>query len=184
MHDALGSRAIRWAICYYSGSGNTKLACKFIAARLSIPVDLVDITVVPGADLAAYDAVGLATFTDFGSIPERFIRYLAGLPDQGGKAGLLPQHLWAYERAHRIRLHRSREQRQVHGRRLPLTSHAGVVSAHDRARPGFRKSAKPCEDALLRALRRFTTLVCVQPRRGRSTASLAPHATASTHDCT
>lgn len=85
MHDALGSRAIRWAICYYSGSGNTKLACKFIAARLSIPVDLVDITVVPGADLAAYDAVGLATFTDFGSIPERFIRYLAGLPDQAAK---------------------------------------------------------------------------------------------------
>lgn len=40
---------------------------------------------VRSADLAAYDAVGLATFTDFGGIPERFVRYLTGLPDQAGK---------------------------------------------------------------------------------------------------
>lgn len=85
MRATQGGQTIRWAICYYSGSGNTKLACEFIAARLGDPVDPIDITVAPDADLAAYGVVGLATFTDFGSIPERFIRYLAGLPDQAAK---------------------------------------------------------------------------------------------------
>jgi NAD-dependent dihydropyrimidine dehydrogenase PreA subunit len=76
---------IRWAVCYYSGLGNTKLACEFIAARLGHPVDLIDITTSSGLDLACYDAVGLATFTDFGGIPELFVRYLRSLPAQADK---------------------------------------------------------------------------------------------------
>lgn len=36
---------MRGVICYYSGSGNTKLACRYIAKRLKqIQVDLFDIT--------------------------------------------------------------------------------------------------------------------------------------------
>jgi ferredoxin len=65
--------------------GNTKLACEFIAARLGDPVDLFDVTAAAEQDLTPYDIVGLATFTDFGGIPRLFERYLAGLPDQGGK---------------------------------------------------------------------------------------------------
>ena len=34
---------MRGVICYYSGSGNTKLACKYIAANVQVPFDLVDV---------------------------------------------------------------------------------------------------------------------------------------------
>lgn len=75
---------MRIAICYYSGSGNTKLACERIAARLDAEVDLVDI-VRKTPDLAAYDAVGFACSTDFWTMPQVFVDFMADLPEQPGK---------------------------------------------------------------------------------------------------
>lgn len=57
-------------ICYYSGTGNTKLACQYIKSRLkACSVDLLDIkaNVIPNCDI--YDLVGFATFTDWGDPP-------------------------------------------------------------------------------------------------------------------
>ena len=76
---------MRGAICYYSGSGNTKLACEHVAARIGVPFDLVDVTSGAAPDLAPFDVVGLAASTDFGGVPQRFETFLAGLPPQGGK---------------------------------------------------------------------------------------------------
>ena len=51
---------MRGAICYYSASGNTKLACTYAGGRLGAACDLIDVTNGAEVDLAAYDFVGLA----------------------------------------------------------------------------------------------------------------------------
>lgn len=52
-------------ICYYSSTGNTKLACQYIQKNLvDANVDLFDITNKEIPDLSHYDFVGFATFTD------------------------------------------------------------------------------------------------------------------------
>ena len=76
---------MRGVICYYSGSGNTKLACEYVGARLGIEFDLVDVIAEDAVDLSPYDAVGLAAPTDFGGLPHRFETFLAQLPPQGGR---------------------------------------------------------------------------------------------------
>ena len=75
---------MRGVICYYSGSGNTKLACGYLAAGVLVPFDLVDVTQGRAVDLAPYDVVGLAASADFGGIPKRFETFLAELPAQDG----------------------------------------------------------------------------------------------------
>ena len=76
-------------ILYYSGTGNTKLACQYIAARLegrsSIPVDLVDVVRQRDVDLEPYDVVGFATWTDFWGPSQLFLEVMEGLPLQQGK---------------------------------------------------------------------------------------------------
>jgi len=76
---------MRGVICYYSGSGNTKLACRYAAARLGLECDLVDVVRQPSVDLTSYDFVGLAASADFGGLPQAFVSFLEGLPAQGGK---------------------------------------------------------------------------------------------------
>ena len=70
-------------ICYYSGSGNTKLACQYIAAHLNgADVDLFDIIRDGLPALERYDLVGFATFTDFWD-PSQLVRaFLDRLPGQ------------------------------------------------------------------------------------------------------
>ena len=81
----VGGRAhVRGVICYYSGSGNTRLACEYMAARIGVSFDLVDVTNGGDVDLLSYDMVGLAASTDFWSIPRRFEEFLASLPPQSG----------------------------------------------------------------------------------------------------
>ena len=73
------------AICYYSGSGNTELACEYLAQRIeAVPFDLVDITESDQPDLEPYDVVGFATFTDFFAPPQRFQTFLTSLSPQKG----------------------------------------------------------------------------------------------------
>ena len=69
-------------VCYYSGSGNTKLACQYMAGNLtSVDLDLLNTVTHGDPPLNEYDVVGFATFTDFLGVPylmERFIKQLEG----------------------------------------------------------------------------------------------------------
>ena len=71
--------------CCYSGAGNTKLACRYIAGRLGIPFDVVDIVNSREDDLRPYDVVGFATFTDFLAPPYLYQVFVQGLPRPEGK---------------------------------------------------------------------------------------------------
>lgn len=52
-------------ICYYSGSGNTKLACEYIKRHVSsVDFELADIVRNPNVDFDKYDFVGFACFAD------------------------------------------------------------------------------------------------------------------------
>jgi len=58
-------------ICYYSGSGNTKLAVKYIKSKISsLDFELCDVVRDEAPDFSQYDVVGFATFTDFGGAPQ------------------------------------------------------------------------------------------------------------------
>ena len=76
---------MRGIIFYYSGTGNTALACEYMARRLPVPLDCVDVTAVPRIDLGRADVVGFATPTDFWGIPYVFEAFVEGLPRQDGK---------------------------------------------------------------------------------------------------
>jgi ferredoxin len=76
---------MKGVICYYSGSGNTRLACRYIAGHLDVPFDLVDVVKKKEVGLETYDVVGFATFTDFGGPPYLFQTFIEGLPQQQDK---------------------------------------------------------------------------------------------------
>ena len=74
---------MRGLICYYSGTGNTKLACEAIAARTrAIDFKLFDITQEGNPKLESYDLVGFATWADFLNPPQRMKTFLESLPRQ------------------------------------------------------------------------------------------------------
>jgi ferredoxin len=79
------SSKMKGVIYYYSGAGNTKLACRYIAGNVAIPFDLVDIVKEKQIDLEPYDVVGFATFTDFLGPPHLFQAFVEELPRQEGK---------------------------------------------------------------------------------------------------
>ena len=77
-------------ICFYSGSGNTKLACEYIARNAqAIRLDLFDIVSGGKPDLTAYGIVGFATFTDFFGPPMLMKTFLQSLPAQRDKPAFL-----------------------------------------------------------------------------------------------
>lgn len=64
-------------ICYYSGSGNTKLACQYIAKKIkSVEFDLCNIVKDDKPDLNEYDVVGFATWADFMGAPQLFHSFI------------------------------------------------------------------------------------------------------------
>ena len=74
---------LRGLICYYSGSGNTKLACEAIASRTdAIDFTLFDITQEDTPDLTDYDLIGFATWADFLNPPKQMKTFLESLPLQ------------------------------------------------------------------------------------------------------
>lgn len=74
---------MKGAICYYSGSGNTRLACRYLAANVkAVDFDLIDITKETDVDLTSYDVVGFATWTDFFGPSQIFKDFVAALPAQ------------------------------------------------------------------------------------------------------
>jgi NAD-dependent dihydropyrimidine dehydrogenase PreA subunit len=76
---------MRGAICYYSGIGNTRLACEYIVDKVHVPFSLIDVVQEKAVDLGPYDVVGFATFTDFGGPPHLFQMFVEELPQQTGK---------------------------------------------------------------------------------------------------
>jgi len=77
---------MKGVICYYSGSGNTKLASRYIAKKIQgVEFDLFNIGKGGTVDLSQYDIVGLAAFTDFFAPSQVMQTFVKGLPQQNGK---------------------------------------------------------------------------------------------------
>lgn len=77
---------MRILICYYSGSGNTKLCCEFIKNKLNdCEVELYDLVRDSNLSIDNYDIIGFATFTDLLAAPQRFIDFVDSLDQQSNK---------------------------------------------------------------------------------------------------
>ncbi|MHA1166891.1 MAG: EFR1 family ferrodoxin [Candidatus Hodarchaeales archaeon] len=78
-------------VFYYSGSGNTRLACKYISRKLqNIQLELFDIVKADELpDLDSYDIIGFATFTDFCGQPFLFKEFLKKIPPQKDKIAFI-----------------------------------------------------------------------------------------------
>lgn len=73
-------------ICYYSGSGNTKLCCEYIKDKLKDnEVELFDIVRNRELCIDNFDIIGFATFTDLLAAPKRFIDFVDSLVQQDNK---------------------------------------------------------------------------------------------------
>jgi len=74
-------------IFYYSGSGNTKLACQYIGNKMkNIEVELFDMVRANDVpDLNNYDLVGFAAFADFFGPSQLVEQFIGNLPNQEGK---------------------------------------------------------------------------------------------------
>ena len=77
---------MKGVICYYSSTGNTKLACMYIAGKIpEVEFVLYDMTRGEKLDLKGYEIVGFAAFTDFLGPSHLFQQFIRGLPRQNGK---------------------------------------------------------------------------------------------------
>lgn len=77
---------MKGVIYYYSATGNTELACRYIAkCSPAIEFDLFDITKTDGPDPASYDFFGFAAPTDHLGPPYLFRTFLDKLPAQNDK---------------------------------------------------------------------------------------------------
>ena len=74
-------------ILYYSGSGNTKLACQYISRNLTnIEIELFNIVKAEKTpDFDLYDIVGFAAFTDFGGPSYLVQDFIEKIPQQNEK---------------------------------------------------------------------------------------------------
>jgi len=86
IEELTGSVTMKGIICYYSGSGNTKLAIQYIKEKIiHVDFELHDIVKKGMPDLDPYDIVGFATFTDFGGVPQYFHTFFDNLNPQNSK---------------------------------------------------------------------------------------------------
>ena len=77
---------MRGIICYYSGSGNTKLAINYLRNRIiNVDFELYDIVKNDFPDLSNYNIVGFATFSDFGGVPQYFHSFFDKIEPQPDK---------------------------------------------------------------------------------------------------
>ncbi len=73
-------------LCYYSGSGNTKLACEYMAKNIkNLRIDLFNIVKAGIPDLDKYEVAGFATFANFLAPPYLMQDFLEKLPRQDNK---------------------------------------------------------------------------------------------------
>jgi len=77
---------MRGIICYYSGSGNTKLVCQYMVRNIkNIEIDLFNIVKDGAPDFKKYNIVGFATFTDFLGPSYLIQTFIEKLPQQNNK---------------------------------------------------------------------------------------------------
>jgi ferredoxin/flavodoxin len=76
------------AICYYSATGNTRLAAQFVAKRLSLDAELFDVRDA-APDLSKYDLVAFASPTDWLEEPQQMRAFMGALPRLEGKPSLV-----------------------------------------------------------------------------------------------
>lgn len=73
-------------IFYYSATGNTKLACEYIAKNIkSTDFDLVNIAKSENVDISLYNVVGFAATADFWAPPYLMKMFIDNLPQQSKK---------------------------------------------------------------------------------------------------
>ena len=76
---------MRGVICYYSSTGNTRLACEAIAARAkAVEFELFDVCSGEAPDLTGADLVGFAAWAEFGDPPQRMKAFMESLPLRDG----------------------------------------------------------------------------------------------------
>lgn len=81
---------MKGAIYYYTGTGNTKLACCSIAENINhIDFDLIDITTSKNPNLSKYEVVGFASPTFYMGIPKIFKDFLFGIKEQDKKPAFI-----------------------------------------------------------------------------------------------
>ncbi|MFA5806211.1 MAG: EFR1 family ferrodoxin [Melioribacteraceae bacterium] len=73
-------------ICYYSNSGNTRLACQYIVKNIK-NIDFVFLNIAKDSipDLGIYNIVGFAAFTDFLGLSKLVQTFIEKLPVQNNK---------------------------------------------------------------------------------------------------
>lgn len=73
-------------ICYYSGSGNTLLAARYVAKNVrNVEIDMFDIVRDGAPDLDSYGMVGFAAFADFWAPSDLILDFIDRLPSQADK---------------------------------------------------------------------------------------------------
>jgi NAD-dependent dihydropyrimidine dehydrogenase PreA subunit/flavodoxin len=73
-------------LCYYSGSGNTELACRYLADTIeNCLIEMLNIEDGGVPELDGYDAVGFATFANFWAPSALMSEFIAALPAQQRK---------------------------------------------------------------------------------------------------
>ncbi len=77
-------------LCYYSGTGNTLAACRYMVKNLS-SIDFVLYNIAKGGpvDFTEYDLAGFAAFADFWGPSMLFRRFIKSLPRQKKKPAFL-----------------------------------------------------------------------------------------------
>ncbi len=79
-------KSMKGIICYYSGSGNTRLACDYLSRKItSADFELYNIVKKATPDFGKYDIAGFATFTDFGAPPQYMYSFVENIAPQAGK---------------------------------------------------------------------------------------------------
>ena len=77
---------LKGAILYYSNTGNTRLACEYIKAKITrAELELIDIMRSDVNSLQPFDVVGFAFFTDTWRPPGLFLHKVDALADTQGK---------------------------------------------------------------------------------------------------
>lgn len=77
---------MRGLIYYYSNTGNTKLVCQALAARIpDMAWEFCDIKHAAPKPCALYDLIGFATYTDAWDVPRFFKEYILQIQPQPGQ---------------------------------------------------------------------------------------------------
>ena len=82
-----GGECMKGLICYFSTTGNTKLACEHINSKVNnIEFDYYDITSPEEPNFSDYELIGFATYTDFLEPGKLMVKYMKSIEGKGKPA--------------------------------------------------------------------------------------------------